>query len=90
MHGHLTKFHRLSPLGRFRTQLQLNAMSRQGIQSDEQSDYVQDVYVYYYLVNAATMFARLAGRDGGSHNSVQDVTVGFGPDRPRMNVYGLA
>ena len=29
----------------------------------------------------------LTGREGGSRNPVKDVTVGFGPDRPRMNVY---
>ena len=31
--------------------------------------------------------ARSTGRDGDSHNPVQDVTVDFGPDRPRMNMY---
>ena len=61
-------------------------MSRQGIQSGKQSDYVQDVYVYH-LVNAATALARSDGGEVGSHNPVQDVTVGFGPDRPRMYVY---
>ena len=31
--------------------------------------------------------ARSAGRDGDSHNPAQDVTVDFGQDRPRMNMY---
>ena len=61
-------------------------MSLHGDQSGTVREYAPDVHVYN-LVNAATSLARSVDRDGGSRNPVKDVTtVGFGPDRPRMNV----
>ena len=61
-------------------------MSLHGDQSGEEKEYVRNVYVYH-LVMAATSLARSFDREGGSHNPVKDVTVGFGPDRLRMNIY---
>ncbi len=62
-------------------------MSLHGDQSGEEKEYVRNVYVYH-LVIAATLLARSFDREGGSHNPViKDVTVGFGPDRLRMNIY---
>ena len=80
MHGRLTKFHLLH------LQLPLNALSLHGNLSGEQGDYAQDVYIYH-LVNAATALAKTADREVGAHNPVQDIIVGFGLDRLRMNVY---
>ena len=68
-------------------QLPLNALSLVGDLSDEQEEYAQNVYVYH-LVNAATSLAKATKQDVGSpRTSVQDVSVGFGPDRFRLNVY---
>ena len=64
-------------------QLPLNALSLNGDLSDEQ----EDVYVYH-LVIAATALANAAGKDVvGTRNPIQDITVGFGPDRLCLNVY---
>ena len=68
-------------------QLPLNALSLDGDLSDEQKAYAQSVYVYH-LVNAATALANASNKDvGGPRNSVQDIIVGFGPDRLRLNVF---
>ena len=52
----------------------------------EQDDYAQDVYIYY-MVNAAAALANTAGRNVGTRNPVQDITLGFGLDHLRMSVY---
>ena len=68
-------------------QLPLNALSLDGDLSDEQEAYAQRVYVYH-LVNSATALANASGKNvGGPRNSVQDITVGFGLDRLRLNIY---
>ena len=62
-------------------------MCLHGDQSGTVREYAQDTHVYH-LVNATTSLARSFDREGGSRNPVKDVTtVGFGPERPRMNVY---
>jgi hypothetical protein len=86
MHGRRTKFHLLHLLDPFRN-YRLNALSLDGDLSDKQEAYAQSGYVYH-LVNAATALANASGKDvGGPRNSVQDITVGFAPDRLRLNVY---
>ena len=41
----------------------------------------------YHLINAATALANASRKDvGGPHTSVQDISVGFGTDRMRLNV----
>ena len=65
----------------------MNAQSLDDDLSEEQEEYAQNVYVYH-LVNAATSLAKATKQDvGGPRTSVQDVSVGFGPDRFRLNVY---
>ena len=64
-------------------QLPLNALSLNDDLADEHEAYAQNVYVYH-LVNAATTLANASGKDVGGP---QDITVGFGPDRLRLNVY---
>ena len=68
-------------------QLPLNALSLDGDLRDEQAEYAQNVYVYH-LVKAANALANASRKDvGGPRNSVQDISVGFGLDRSRLNVY---
>ena len=55
-------------------------MSLHGDHSGEQGDYSQDIYVYH-LVNAATALTNTTGR------RLAPITVSFGLDRLRMNVY---
>ena len=41
----------------------------------------------YHLVNAATALANAARQDvGEGHTAIQDISVGFGVDRQRLNV----
>ena len=49
-------------------------------------EYAEKVYIYH-LVNAATALANASRQNvGGSHTAVQDISVGFGVDRQRLNV----
>jgi hypothetical protein len=67
-------------------QIPLRALSLTGDLRDEQGDYAQSVYVYH-LVNAATALAKESGQDvGGGYTALKDISVGFGVDRPRLNV----
>jgi hypothetical protein len=67
-------------------QLPLNALSLDGDLRDEKEEYAENVYIYH-LINAATALANASRKDvGGSHTSVQDISVGFGTDRLRLNV----
>ena len=48
--------------------------------------YAENVYVYH-LINAATALANAARQDVGvGHAAIQDISVGFGMDRQRLNV----
>jgi hypothetical protein len=52
----------------------------------DREEYAEKVYIYH-LVNAATALANASRHNVGGHNtSVQDITVGFGMDRSRLNV----
>ncbi len=67
-------------------QLPLSGVSFTGNLQGEQEDYAQNVYVYH-LVNAATALANAARQDvGEGHTAIQDISVGFGVDRQRLNV----
>ncbi len=56
-----------------------------GIRGD-QEEYAEKVYIYH-LVNAATALANASRHNVGGYNtSVQDISVGFGMDRSRLNV----
>jgi hypothetical protein len=67
-------------------QLPLQGVSLTGDLRGEQGDYAQNVYVYH-LVNAATALAKEMRIDVvGGHTSISDISVGFGVDRPRLNV----
>ncbi len=66
--------------------LPLRGVSLTGDLWGEQGDYAQDVYVYH-LVNAATALAKESGQDDGEgYTALKDISVGFGVDRPRLNV----
>ena len=59
--------------------LHLHRLDRKGI-------YAEKVYIYH-LVNAATALANASRQNvGGSHTAVQDISVGFGVNRQRLNV----
>jgi hypothetical protein len=67
-------------------QLQLRGLSLDGNLRDEQEEYAENVYIYH-LINAAMASANASRKDvGGPHTSVQDISVGFGTDRMRLNV----
>ncbi len=64
----------------------MRGLSLDGDLRDEQEEYAENVHVYD-LINAATALANSSRKDvGGSHTSVQDVSVGFGVDRLHLNV----
>ncbi len=68
-------------------QLPLRGVSLTGDLREEQGDYAQIVYVVYHLVNAATALAKESGQEvGDGHTTLRDISVGFGVDRPRLNV----
>jgi hypothetical protein len=70
-------------------QFPLNALSFDGDLRDEpHTEYAQNVFVYH-LVKAANSLANALRKDVGGppRNSVQDISVGFGLDRSRLNVY---
>ena len=53
---------------------------------DEQEEYAENVYIYH-LINAATALANASRKDvGRGHAAIQDIFVGFGVDRQRLNV----
>ena len=62
-------------------QLPLRGLSLDGNLRDEQEEYAENVYMHH-LINAATR------KEVGSvvQAAIQDVSVGFGVDRPRLNV----
>ena len=66
----------------------MNALSLDGDLRDEHAEYAQNVYVYH-LVKAANALANASRNDAGGprNNSVQDISVGFGLDVSRLNVY---
>ena len=67
-------------------QLPLRGLSLDDDLRDEQEEYAENVYIYH-LINAATALANASCKDvGGSHTSVQDISVGFGKDRILLNV----
>ena len=67
-------------------QLPLRGLSLDGNLRDEQEEYAENVYIYH-LINAATALANASRKDvGHGHAAIQDITVGFGVDRPRINV----
>ena len=64
----------------------MRGLSLDGDLRDEQEEYAENVHVYD-LINAATALANSSRKDvGGSHTSVQDISVGFGVDRLHLNV----
>jgi hypothetical protein len=67
-------------------QLPLGGLSLHGNLRDEQEEYAENVYIYH-LINAATALANASRKDVGSgHAAIQDISVGFGVDRQRLNV----
>ncbi len=81
MYGRRTRFRCLHPLGP-----SPNYRSLDGDLRDEQQEYAENVYIYH-LINTATALANASRKDvGGPHTAVQDVSVGFGMDRMRLNV----
>ena len=67
-------------------QLPLRGLSLDGNLRDEQEEYAENVYMYH-LINAATALANASRKEVGSgHDTIQDISVGFGVDRPRLNV----
>ena len=67
-------------------QLPLRGLSLDGNLRDEQEEYAENVYIYH-LINAATALANALRKDvGHDHAAIQDITVGFGVGRPRLNV----
>ncbi len=66
--------------------LLLQGLTLDGGIAGDQEDYAEKVYIYH-LVNAATALANASRNNVGGHNtSVQDISVGFGMDRSRLNV----
>jgi hypothetical protein len=63
-------------------QLPLRGLSLDGDLRDEQEEYAENVYIYH-LINAATVLGKGVG---SGHAAIQDITVGFGVDRPRLNI----
>ena len=68
-------------------QLPLRGLSLDGNLRDEQEEYAENVYIYH-LINAATALVANASRKdvGRDHAAIQDISVGFGVDRQRLNV----
>jgi hypothetical protein len=67
-------------------QLPLRGLSLDGNLRDEQEEYAVNVYMYHFS-NAATALANASRKEVGSgHATIQDISVGFGVDRPRLNV----
>ncbi len=67
-------------------QLPLRGLSLDGNLRNEQEEYAENVYVYH-LINAATALANASRQDvGEGHATIQDISVGFGVDRQRLNV----
>ncbi len=67
-------------------QLPLRGLSLYGNLRNEQEEYAENVYVHH-LINAATALANAARQDVGvGHAAIQDISVGFGVDRQRLNV----
>ena len=63
----------------------LRGLSLDGDLRDEKEEYAENVYIYH-LINAATALTNASRKDvGGSHTSVQDISVGFGTERMRLN-----
>ena len=66
--------------------LPLQGLTLDGDMRGDREEYAEKVYIYH-LVNAATALANAARQNvGGSHTEVQDISVGFGVDRQRLNV----
>ena len=68
-------------------QLPLRGLSLDdNLRRDEQKEYAENVYIYH-LINAATALANASRKEvGHGHAAIQDISVGFGVDRPRLNV----
>ena len=69
-------------------QLPLRGLSLDdNLRRDEQKEYAENVYIYH-LINAATALANASCKEevGHGHAAIQDISVGFGVDRPRLNV----
>jgi hypothetical protein len=68
-------------------QLPLRGLSLDGNNlRTEQEEYAENVYVYH-LINAATALANASRQDvGEGHAAIQDISVGLGVDRQRLNV----
>ncbi len=67
-------------------QLPIRGLSLDGNLREEQEEYAKNVYIYH-LINAATALANASRKDVGSgHAAIQDISVGFGVDRQRLNV----
>jgi hypothetical protein len=68
-------------------QLPLRGLSLDGNLRDEQEEYADNVHMYH-LINAATTLANASRKDvvGRGPAAIQDISVGFGVDRPRLNV----
>ena len=67
-------------------QLPLRGLSLDGNLRDEQDEYAENVYMYH-LINAATALANASRKEVGSGQAaMQDISVGFGVIRPRLNV----
>jgi len=67
-------------------QLPLRGLSLDGNLRNEKEEYAENVYVYL-LINAATALANTSRQDvGEGHATIQDISVGFGVDRQRLNV----
>ena len=66
--------------------LPLEGLTLDGGIAGDQEEYAEKVYIYH-LVNAATALANASRHKVGGHGtSVQDISVGFGVDRQRLNV----
>jgi hypothetical protein len=68
-------------------QLPLRGLSLDdNLRRDEQKEDAENVYIYH-LINAATALANASRKEvGHGHAAIQDISVGFGVDRPRLNV----
>ena len=68
-------------------QLPLRGLSLDGNLRNEQEEYAENVYVYHLINAATTALANALRQDVGvGHAAIQDISVGFGVDRQRLNV----
>jgi len=67
-------------------QLPLRGLSLDCNLRDEQEEYAENVYTYHFI-NAATALANALSKDvGEGYAAIQDISVGFGVDRQRIDV----